>query len=44
MADTTCQVECEDWVRREWMREKFGEPFFRERVKLTSGRVFDFDV
>jgi hypothetical protein len=44
MADTTCQVECEDWVRRVWMAEHFGEPFFRERVKLTSGGVFDFDA
>lgn len=44
MADTTCQVECEDWVRREWMLGQFGEPFFRERVKLTSGGVFDFDA
>ncbi|HEV7242355.1 MAG TPA: hypothetical protein VGQ36_24210 [Thermoanaerobaculia bacterium] len=44
MADTTCQIECEDWVRRAWMQERFGEPFFRERVKLTSGGVFDFDA
>jgi hypothetical protein len=44
MADTTCQIECEDWVRRSWMQEQFGEPFFRERVKLTSGGVFDFDA
>jgi hypothetical protein len=44
MADTRCQVECEDWVRREWMPTKFGQPFYRERVKLTSGGVFDFDA
>lgn len=44
MADTSCQIECEDWVRREWMSLQFGEPFFRERVRLTSGGVFDFDA
>jgi hypothetical protein len=44
MADTTCQIECEDWIRREWMGKEFGEPFYRERVRLTSGGVFDFDA
>ena len=44
MADTRCQLECEDWVRQVWMRETFGQPFFRERVKLRSGGVFDFDA
>jgi hypothetical protein len=44
MADTTCQIECEDWIRREWMPRQFGEPFFRERVRLSSGGVFDFDA
>src|SRR3982750_5028657 len=44
MADTRCQVECEDWVRREWMPTIFGQPFYRERVQLTSGGVFDFDA
>lgn len=44
MADTRCQLECEDWVRREWMPTIFGQPFYRERVKLSSGGVFDFDA
>ena len=44
MADTRCQVECEDWIRREWMPAIFGQPFYRERVQLTSGGVFDFDA
>jgi hypothetical protein len=44
MANTSCQIECEDWVRREWMKQTFGESFFRERVRLTSGGVFDFDA
>ena len=44
MADTTCQIECEDWIRREWMPDQFGESFFRERVRLSSGGVFDFDA
>jgi len=44
MADTRCQVECEDWVRREWMPKAFGQPFHRERMSLSSGGVFDFDA
>lgn len=44
MADTRCQVECEDWVRREWMPTFFGQPFYRERMPLSSGGVFDFDA
>lgn len=44
MADTRCQLECEDWVRREWMPTIFGQPFYRERLTLSSGGVFDFDA
>lgn len=44
MADTRCQLECEDWVRQDWMRERFGQTFHRDRVRLTSGGVFDFDA
>ena len=44
MADTRCQLECEDWVRQVWMAAEFGQQFRRERVKLNSGGVFDFDA
>jgi len=44
MADTRVQLEVEDWVRENWMREQFGQPFYRNRVQLTSGGVFDFDA
>jgi hypothetical protein len=44
MADTRCQLECEDWVRQDWMPQRFGEKFHRDRVRLTSGGVFDFDA
>jgi hypothetical protein len=44
MADTRCQLECEDWVRREWMPKYFGQSFYRERVPLNTGAVFDFDA
>ncbi len=44
MADTTVQLEVEDWVRENWMREQFGQAFYRERLKLCSGGVFDFDA
>jgi hypothetical protein len=38
------QLEVEDWVRREWMPQHFGQNFYRERLRLTSGGVFDFDA
>lgn len=44
MADTRCQIECEDWVRREWMPGEFKQSFYRERMPLSSGGVFDFDA
>jgi hypothetical protein len=44
VADTRVQLEVEDWVRREWMPHKFGQQFSRERVRLSSGGVCDFDA
>jgi len=44
MADTRCQLECEDWVRQEWMPQRFEQRFHRDRVRLTSGGFFDFDA
>ncbi|HUW58535.1 MAG TPA: hypothetical protein VMZ92_18005 [Planctomycetota bacterium] len=44
MADTRIQRAVEDWVRRNWMPQQYGVDFFRERVTLTSGGVFDFDA
>lgn len=44
MADTRCQLECEDWVRQDWMPQRFGQQFHRGRVRLTSGGFYDFDA
>ncbi len=44
MADTRCQLECEDWVRLNFLPAKFGQPFHRERLRLSSGGLFDFDA
>jgi hypothetical protein len=44
MADTRCQLECEDWVRQDWMPQRFGQKFHRDRMRLTSGGMFDFDA
>jgi hypothetical protein len=44
MADTRVQLEVEDWVRTNWMPNEFGTRFRRERLKLRSGGVFDFDA
>ena len=44
MADTRIQLEVEDWIRRNWMLRHFGKKFSRERLKVRSGGVFDFDA
>ena len=44
MADTRTQLEVEDWVRRNWMPTQYGQRFSRERLRLRSGGVFDFDA
>src|SRR5256885_419726 len=44
MANTSCQVECEDWIRLHWLPEQFGQAFYRERLSLDPGGVFDFDA
>jgi hypothetical protein len=44
MADTRVQLEVEDWVRQTWMPQHFGVNFYRERLKIRSGGVFDFDA
>jgi hypothetical protein len=44
MADTRVQLEVEDWVRRNWMETQYGTRFSRERLRLCSGGVFDFDA
>jgi hypothetical protein len=44
MADTRVQLEVEDWVRQQWMLQHFGVKFYRERLKIRSGGVFDFDA
>ena len=42
MADTRTQTRVEDWIRREWLQERFGQEFHRERRTLSSGGEFDF--
>lgn len=44
MADTRVQLEVEDWVRENWMSQTYGQQFNRNRLKLISGGVFDFDA
>jgi hypothetical protein len=44
MANTSCQIECEDWIRLEWLPKQFGQSFYRERLRLDAGGVFDFDA
>lgn len=44
MADTRVQLEVEDWVCQQWMPQHFRLSFYRERLRIRSGGVFDFDA
>ncbi len=44
MADTRVQLEVEDWVRSNWLKTRLGANFSRERLRLVSGGIFDFDA
>jgi hypothetical protein len=40
MADTRVQLEVEDWVRENWMREQFGQAFLSQQNQVGSGGRF----
>ena len=44
MADTRVQALVEDWVRGEWMPERYGQRFSREPIALSAGGIFRFDA
>jgi hypothetical protein len=44
VANTRVQTEVEDWLRTNWFPKQYGQRFHRERLKLRSGGVFDFDA
>jgi len=44
MANTRIQIEVEDWICKNWLPAKFGQRFHRDRLRLISGGVFDYDA
>ena len=38
------RAEAEDYVRRVFLRERYGQRFSRERLCLSPGGMFDFDA
>jgi len=44
VADTSVQLEVEEWVRSNWMPAHFDKSFLGKRLRLTSGGAFDFDA
>lgn len=42
MADSSPQMAVADWINREWLTHRLGEPFFRARVRLVSGGEHSF--
>lgn len=42
MADSSPQMAVADWINREWLPHRMGEPFFRAKVKLVSGGEHSF--
>ena len=44
MANSSVQREVEEWVRSEYMPNKFGQSFRKCELPLTSGGEFKFDA
>ncbi len=44
MADASANLMVEEWVRGEWMFERYGQLFSSARVSLSSGGFFNFDA
>ena len=44
MANSSVQREVEEWVRSEYMPNKFGQSFRKCELPLTSGGKFEFDA
>lgn len=44
MADTRVQLQAEDWIRRTWLRQQYGQSFTRRRLTLSAGGDFEFDA
>jgi len=44
MADTSTQLEVEDWIRTRWIPLKFNQKFVQRNLRLSSGGVFKFDA
>ncbi len=44
MANSKTFLIAEDWIRRQWMSQQFGQRFSRERLQLRPGGLFDFDA
>ena len=42
MADSSSQFAVADWITREWLPHRLGEPFFRTKVRLMSGGEHSF--
>lgn len=42
MADSSPQFAVADWIAREWLPHRMGEPFFRAKVPLVSGGEHSF--
>ena len=42
MADSSPQMAVADWINRDWLTHRLGEPFFRAKVGLVSGGEHSF--
>ena len=42
MADSSPQFAVADWIAREWLPHRLGEPYFRAKVPLVSGGEHSF--
>src|ERR1700690_1039970 len=44
MADSRIQAQAENWIRETWLPKHFTQPFHKEKLRLSSGGLFEFDA
>jgi hypothetical protein len=44
MADTSAQKKAAEWVRNEWLKNKFGKLFEKKKCRLNTGAEVEFNA
>lgn len=44
MADDSLEINCGEWLQKEWLRERFGKKFRRTKLRIQERGFFEFDA